>query len=328
MNELLQSLIPVLVFVTCVLLVLGGYLFWAGGQESGTEKVRTRIRRLSAAAAEQAEAEKYVSLARQEGLSSLDAALLRVPRLHGLDRFLEQAGVQYGPASYLFLCLLSAAVGAAIVLLFTRSLESLALVVGVIAGALIPYFILSRRRTNRRLKLAKQVPEALDFFARSLRAGTPFSGAIKVASEELPPPIAGELEITFDELNYGLTFEDAMRNLSSRLEIEEVRLFVTAVLVQKSTGGNLAELLNRIAKLLRERITAQGEVRIQASEMRMSARVLIVLPFVVAGMLQLVNPEYFPVLLESDIGQTLIVCQIVLMAIGYFIINRMVSFRI
>jgi tight adherence protein B len=212
--------------------------------------------------------------------------------------------------------------------LFTRSFTFVPFLIGALAGCLVPWLVLSRKRIARKARLVRQVPDALDFFARSLRAGTPFSGAIKIASEELAQPIADELAVTFDELNYGLSFDESLLNMATRIDAEEVRLFVTAVLVQKNTGGNLAELLNRIAKLLRERINALGEIRIQAAEMRTTARVLIVLPFVVAGLLQLVNPEYFPTMLESDMGQNMIMIQIILMGIGYYIINRMVSFRV
>jgi len=328
MQNLIQNLIPFLVFITIIMMLLSIYLLWSESRESGADQIKSRIRRLSAAAVEQAESERLISLARQEGLSSLDAALLRVPRLHNMDRFLEQAGVKYGPSTYVFFCLIAAMVGGVVMSLFTRSFDLVPFLIGAVLGSLVPWLILSRKRAARRERMVRQIPDTLDFFARSLRAGTPFSGAIKIASEELPQPIAGELAVTFDELNYGLSFDESLLNLAARIDAEEVRLFVTAVLVQKSTGGNLAELLNRISKLLRERITAQGEIRIQAAEMRTTARILIVLPFAVAGLLQIVNPQYFSVMLESPMGKNLVLVQIILMGIGYYIINRMVSFRI
>ncbi|MCB1671001.1 MAG: type II secretion system F family protein [Gammaproteobacteria bacterium] len=328
MNPLLQNLIPIIVFLAIILVVYGVYLFWVAAQNSGSEQIKNRIRRLSAAAVEESEARKFISLARQEGLSGIDAALLRMPRLHNLDRFLEQAGVRYGPATYVSFCLVAGVAGATASSLFFRAAALLPLAIGFLLGALIPWLFLSRKRHLRRERLIKQIPDTLDFFARSLRAGTPFSGAIKIASEEMPQPIAGELAVTFDELNFGLNFDEALHNLAARVDTEEIRLFVTAVLVQKNTGGNLAELLNRLSKLLRDRITAFGEIKIQAAEMRTTARVLVFLPFIVAAMLQIVNPDYFPLMLESRMGQNIIIIQVVLMAIGYYITNRMVSFRV
>jgi len=327
-NSLLLNMIPLLVFLACVLVVYGIFLFWEESQKSGAEQVKSRIRRLSAAAAEEAEANRYISLARQEGLSGFDAALLRMPRLHNLDRFLEQSGVSFGPTTFLFFSLIAGVVGAGLAVVLFRIVDTLPMALGFLLGCLVPWMVLSVKRSKRREHLIKQIPDTLDFFARSLRAGTPFSGAIRIASEEMPQPIAGELAATFDELNYGLSFDEALHNLATRVEAEEIRLFVTAVLVQKNTGGNLAELLNRLARLLRDRITAFAEIRIQAAEMRATARVLVFLPFIVAAMLQIVNPEYFPVMLESDAGQNIIIVQLILMAIGYFITNRMVSFRV
>ena len=328
MDTLLQNLIPFLVFLTIVLFLVGAYLFWAESRQSGAEKIKNRIRRLSAAAAEESEARQYVSLAKQEGVTGIDAMLLRMPRLHNLDRFLEQSGVSYGPATYLFFCVLAGLAGAVLAVLFVRTLDAIPLLAGFLLGCLVPWSILSIKRSKRKERLVRQIPDTLDFFARSLRAGTPFSGAIKIASEEMPDPIASELAVTFDELNFGLGFDEALHNMAVRVDAEEMRLFVTAVLVQKNTGGNLAELLNRLAKLLRDRIAAFGEIRIQAAEMRTTARVLVFLPFLIAGMLQIVNPNYFPVMLESQAGQNVIIVQLVLMAIGYYITNRMVSFRV
>ncbi|MBL4820398.1 MAG: type II secretion system F family protein, partial [Gammaproteobacteria bacterium] len=271
---------------------------------------------------------KLISLAREDVNSPLDRILLGVPRLNTLDRFLEQAGVSYGPATAVTLSLVFGFLGALLTSLVFRNFALFSLVLGFAAAAALFWFRLSKKRKKRRDKLVRQIPDALDFFARSLRAGNPFAGAIKSASEELQDPLAGELAITFDELNYGLEFEESMKNLAARVDSEELRLFVTAVLVQKSTGGNLAELMNRISKLLRERITMRGEVRIQAAEMRASAQILIALPIFIAGLLQLVNPEYLPILFENSLGRTIIMIQVGLMAFGYFIINRMVDFRI
>ena len=328
MGEFTQGLIPLIVFGASVLFISGIYMLWAESRESGAEKVKHRIRRLSAASVKEAEAGKPLSLAKQEVGSPLDRALLELPRLNKLDRFLEQAGVTYGPAMALALSLMIGFIGAIISMLLFRSFSLLPLLLGYMGGLAVLWGILAKKRAKRRDTLIKQIPDTLDFFARSLRAGNPFAGAMKSASEEMQQPLAGELEITFDELNYGLDFEECMQNLATRIDAEEIRLFVTAILVQKSTGGNLAELMNRIASLLRERTATRGEIQIQAAEMKTSARVLIALPFLVAGMLQVVNPSYIPILFETSTGRTVVMVQIALMAVGYFIINRMVNFRI
>lgn len=328
MSALSQYLIPLLVFTSFLLISVSAYLLWGDTTQGGAQQTKSRIRRLSAAAYEEAEATKHISLARQVGLSVLDSALLSLPPLRNFDRFLEQSGVQFGPASCLVLCLCVGVVGSGALATIVGSLALAPLALGFLLGCLVPLLWISRKRKRRQDALVSQIPDTLDFFARSVRAGTPFSGAIKIGSEELPQPIAGELSTTFDELNFGLGFDEAMHNLAARVDTGEIRLFVTAVLVQKSTGGNLAEFLNRLSKLLRDRITAAGEIRIQAAEMRSSARLLVLLPIIVAGLLYLINPDYFTAMLDSRTGKLIVTAQACLMGIGYFIIHRMVSFRI
>jgi tight adherence protein B len=141
-------------------------------------------------------------------------------------------------------------------------------------------------------------------------------------------PVGPAFGATFDEMNYGLELEDALYNLGDRVGSEEVQYFITAVLIQRTTGGNLADVLNRIAAVMRERARTYREVIIQASEMRLSARVLIALPFVVAGAVSIFNPSYLATLLDEPVGRIIIGVQIVLMIIGYLIIRRMINFRI
>jgi len=324
MKTLPFSTIELLVLGAVVLLLASVYLFWKQYVVTGNIKVRERMSQLSATPVEV----KTLSLARQKVVSPLDKLLLSLPGAHRLDHFLEQAGVNHGPAGVLWRIVLGGISGFALGVFLSASFGALALPATTCAGLLFPIFRLRKQRRHRLDRLVKQLPEAMDFFARSLRAGNPFIGALKASPKELPQPIAREMEITFEEMNYGLEFEEVMQNLAERIEAEEVRFFVTAVLVQKTTGGNLAEIMNRISALLRERSKTKGEVMVHAAEMKASALVLFALPFVIAGVLQLLNPEYFLVLLENATGRTIIVVQMVLMVIGYVVMNRMVNFRI
>lgn len=316
----------VLVFVSVALFVLGSYSFWSQAFGAGSDMSRSRIEQLAESG--RPSGKKRLPLARQVSLSRLDQFFLGVPGYHNIDRMLEQAGVQYGPGGAFLRVALSGLVGAVIGMLMSRGIDMLPLVLGFMGGAAFPVMRLRRKRRLRLQRLVSQLPDAMDFFARSLRAGNPFVGALRSAPEEMPQPIARELEITFEEMNYGLDFEEVMQNLATRIDAEEVRFFVTAVLVQKKTGGNLAEIMNRIASLLRERKKTRGEVVVLASEMKSSANVLVGLPFVIAGFLQVINPEYFLVMLESSAGRVLIYVQLGMMLAGYLIMRRMVNFRI
>jgi tight adherence protein B len=232
------------------------------------------------------------------------------------------------PGAYIGLCLGVGVAGALVTPLLFRSLTAATVLLGLMLGMAMPFLITKRKIAKRKEKMIEQLPDAMDYFARALRAGNPFVGAIKSGSEETPAPLSDELAVTFDEMNFGIDFDEAMRNFANRTNAEEIRLFVTAVLVQKNTGGNLAELMNRIAGLLRERARTRGEIRIQAADMESSAKVLIGLPFAIALFLQVTNPNYLAVLLESELGRTLIMVQLGMIGIGWYIMKRMINFRI
>lgn len=328
MNELPTNVLLLIAAGAGVVCIGSIYLFWRQYLVASSVKLRERIGSVEAAGAPLQGGGFRPSLSRQKIASPVDKLLLSLPYGARLDRFLEQAGVRYGPGGALVRIVAGAVAGFGTGLLLATKFGTLAIPVAVVGGALFPAWRLRKRRRERLARLVRQLPEAMDFFARSLRAGNPFIGALKAAPKEMSQPIARELEITFEEMNYGLEFEEVMQNLASRVDAEEVRFFVTAILVQKTTGGNLAEIMNRIATLLRERIKTRGEVMIQAAEMKASARVLFGLPFFIAGVLQLVSPGYFRILLDSPSGQTIVLIQLLLMLIGYFVMTKMVNFRI
>jgi len=144
----------------------------------------------------------------------------------------------------------------------------------------------------------------------------------------MPDPIGKEFSITFDEMNYGLPMDDALRNLGERTGSEEIHYFITAVIIQRQTGGNLADVLNRIAEVMRSRARTFREINIQAAEMKLSAHVLIGLPFFVAGALSIMNPTYLLVLFAEPAGRVVIGAQLLLMLIGYLVVRRMINFRV
>lgn len=316
-------MVAVLVFCAAFLFVLGCWMMLRGPGESGGDRLKERMDDL----ARMRQDDMPVSLYRKQVISPTDRVLLTLAPMRALDRMMVQGGQPYGPTGALLRMLGTATALALPVALFVGRGPFLVVIVAL-AGMGGWWLYWTRTRRDRRDKMVRQLPDAMDFFARSLRAGNPFIAAMRAAPDEMQQPLARELEIAFEEMNYGLDFQDVMQNLANRIDAEEVRFFVTAVLVQKTTGGNLAEILNRIAGLLRQRQRTKGEVQVQAAEMKTSAHVLIALPFAVAGILQLINPEYFPVMLESPMGRGLIYAQVTLMAIGYMIIRKMVNFRI
>jgi tight adherence protein B len=321
--------ISFLVFIAMVVLVEGVYLLWRGVHEEGVLKINRRLKMLSAGGAHGQEV--LQELLRTKSFSDLpwlNRILMKVPRLHALDRTLEQAAVRISVGRFLLL-----QVGLAIlitaILLWTGKLHIvICTIIGITLGFVIPTLYVYGKRDKRRKDFARQLPEALDFIARSMRAGNPFSASLKSVAKEMPDPIGTEFGITFDEMNYGLELDDALHNLGNRTGSDEMHFFITAVLIQRTTGGNLADVLNKIAAVMRARARTVREIMILSAEMRLSARVLIALPFVVAGALTLLNPGYLTVLFKSPVGQVIIGIQLLLMLFGYLVIRRMVNFRI
>lgn len=322
-------LISFLVFVAVVVLFEGGYLLWRGLHEEGAIKINKRLKMLSAGGAHGKEV--LQSLLREKRFSDVafvDRLLIRIPRLHALDRVLEQAAISVNVGRFLLIQVLLSATFLGLLAWLTNLHWVVVLLIGIPAGFAIPSFYVVRKRDVRRRRFAGQLPEALDFIARSMRAGNPFSASLKAAAKELPDPIGTEFGITFDEMNFGLELEDALHNLGNRTGSDEMHFFITAVLIQRTTGGNLADVLNKIATVMRARANTYREISILSSEMRISARVLIGLPFFVAGAVSLTNPTYLLVLFEHPLGQIIIGIQLLLMLLGYLIMRKMINFRI
>lgn len=330
MNEVYKVyVISFLVFVAVVVLVEGVYLLWRGVREEGVIKINRRLKMLSAGGAHGQQV--LNDLLRNKTFSevpSLNRLLMKIPRLHALDRALEQASVKISVGRYLLLQVFLGVLFSALLYWSGKLHPVICMIIGFPLGVLTPTAYVFKKKEQRRKDFSRQLPEALDFIARSMRAGNPFSASLKSVAREMPDPIGTEFGITFDEMNYGLELEDALHNLGNRTGSEEMHFFITAVLIQRTTGGNLADVLNKIAAVMRARARTVREIMILSAEMRLSARVLIGLPFVVALALTLLNPGYLTVLFKSQIGQVIIGVQLLLMLFGYLIIRRMVNFRI
>lgn len=322
-------IISFLVFVAMVVLVEGAYLLWRGVHEEGVIKINRRLKMLSAGGSHGHKVlQELLRTKTFSNVSWLNRYLMNVPRLHSLDRTLEQAAVKISVAQFLLLEVVLGVLISTALFLTGKLHISICIIIGMPMGILIPSLYVFRKRDLRRASFARQLPEALDFIARSMRAGNPFSASLKAVAREMPDPIGTEFGVTFDEMNFGLELDDALRNLGNRTGSEEMHYFITAVLIQRTTGGNLADVLNKIAAVMRARARTVREIMILSAEMRLSARVLIGLPFFVAGAVTLLNPSYLTVLFKSPVGQIIMGVQLLMMLFGYLVIRRMVNFRI
>jgi len=322
---MIEFIVPLITFISIVSLVVGIYYLWDLIGETGASKVERRLRIISAGGGHGGDLIKRKQLSPNP---TLDRILHDIPRVHAIDRLLTEADLDLSVMKLFGLQFVTSILFCAILYFSADLYPVLALIIGITAGCMTPYIFVSRRASIRRKRFIEMLPDTLDFMARSLRAGNPYLATLKMVADEVPDPIGTEFGIVFDEINYGLETKDALLNFTDRIHCEEVQYFAAAVIIQKVTGGNLADVLNKIAEVMRARDNAYREIAIQAAEMKLSANVLIGLPFFVAGGIAITQPTYFNPLFDHPLGQVIIALQLFLMVIGYFVIKRMISFRV
>jgi tight adherence protein B len=192
----------------------------------------------------------------------------------------------------------------------------------------LPFLYLSFLKQKRKERLQKQLPEALDLISRALRAGHAFIGGIKLVAEEFDDPIGPEFGEMLEEINYGVSTQVALKNLANRVDCNEIKYFVVGVILQRETGGNLAELMDTLALLIRERFKFDGKVRTLSAEGKLSAVVLVCLPFSIIAYLKLSQPEYMNLLFSDPIGRVMAVVAGIMMIIGIFVMKKMVKIEV
>jgi tight adherence protein B len=265
-----------------------------------------------------------VELRRERGLSA--GGDFRLPVV-SLNRLIVQSGVSMG-LSRIGLC---AGVAALIALGGVISLRN-SFVEGVLAalfmGLFMPYFTLRMRRGRRQKKFGAQFPDAIDIIVRSLRAGHPVPIAVNMVAREMPDPIGSEFGLVADEVTYGADLETAMRNLYTRVGQDDLPLFVTAVAIQGSTGGNLGEILENLSSVIRQRFKMRRKVKALAAEGRASALILSSLPILLFGIVQLVAPDFYGSVWQFDITKVILGLAICWMLVGNFAMYKLVNFKI
>jgi tight adherence protein B len=201
------------------------------------------------------------------------------------------------------------------------------LAMGLLLGA-IPILYVFRKKQKRMKLFTEQLPEAMEMLARSLKAGHAFTGGLQMVGQEFGDPLGTEFSKTLDEINFGVAYEDALRNLSSRIDSDDLKLFVISVIIQRTSGGNLAEILENIGRLIRERFKLRGNVQTLTAEGRISAYILLAMPLFIGYVLYLINPGYVGVLFTDPIGPYLLGATGVMMMIGAFVMKRMVDIKV
>ncbi len=315
----------ILLFVVTMAVSTGVYLFVYRTLDSrDAAKVRSRFDAQAAPSAPTA-----TPLFLPEGLKK--DVLSRLLRKLSLDRHLqelvEQAGVPWAPGQIVLTGLLAGLVTFNVIWYLVPSLKVLAFVAAP-AAAIFPYSVLKRMKSRRIFAFEGQFPDALQFIARAMRAGHAFSVSLEMLHQEFAEPLGGEFRRTFEEQNLGLPIEITLEKLASRVPLMDVQFFVAAVILQKRTGGNLAEILEKLAVLIRERFKLRGQIRTISAHGRLSSLVLTAIPTVVAVMMYFVNRDHMHFFVDEYAGQWMAGLALAFQGLGYFIMRQIVKIEV
>ena len=270
-----------------------------------------------------------LALLRDEMLSRIpvfDSWLRRSERVTLLQKMLAQGSVDMRAGNFLMLCAVAAIVlGAAA---FFAAGNIIFGWVGALLGFFVPYAYASHMRSRRFQKFEEKFPEAIDTLSRAVRAGHAFTTALEMIATELAEPVAGEFRQLYEEQKFGLPVRDALVNLTQRVPLVDVKFFVTAVMLQRETGGNLAEILDNLSYVIRERFKILRQVRVHTAQGRLTMVLLMALPPTIVVVMQVLNPGFIRPLFTDPLGHALIVGGITLQTIGYFFIRRIIRIQV
>src|SRR5919197_281986 len=318
--------IAILVFVVVTLAV------FIGGSLLDERRSRARLLRDRLTAVQKAverEPTEELAILRDEMLSeipALDTLLRKSARVSSLQKLLSQADIQIRAGNFLMLSALSATVLAVVVILWSK-MPVLGWA-GVLMGFFLPYAYATHLRTKRFDKFEELFPQAIDTLARAVRAGHAFTTALELIASEVAEPVSGEFRKLFEEQKFGLPVRDALINLTERIPLVDVKFFITAVMVQRETGGNLAEILDNLSHVIRERFKILRQVRVHTAHGRFTGYVLLALPAALGVALSFINPDHMHMLFNEHMGQMMLMGAIVMQTIGFIWIRQVIKIEV
>ena len=280
-------------------------------------------------APERAPEEEEHALLRDEQLSqipALDTLLRRSTRVSDLQKTLAQADISIRAGNFLGLSALTGV--AATILAYVLSKRVEVAWIALLVGFVLPYSYASIRRNKRFEKFEELFPEAIDTLARAVRAGHAFTTALEMITAEVSEPVSGEFRQLYEEQKFGMPVRDALLNLTDRMPLVDVKFFVTAVMLQRETGGNLAEILDNLSYVIRERFKIQRQVRVYTAQGRLTMALLMGMPPIIVTTMLLLNPSFIRPLFSDPIGHFLLVAGITLQTIGYFVIRKIIRIQV
>jgi tight adherence protein B len=273
--------------------------------------------------------EEELALLRDEQLSqipALDTFLRRSTRVSDLQKMLAQADISLRVTNFLGISALTGVAATIIAYVLSKRVE--VAWVALLVGFVLPYSYASIRRNKRFEKFEELFPEAIDTLARAVRAGHAFTTALEMITAEVSEPVSGEFRQLYEEQKFGMPVRDALLNLTERMPLVDVKFFVTAVMLQRETGGNLAEILDNLSYVIRERFKIQRQVRVYTAQGRLTMALLMGMPPIIVTTMLLLNPSFIRPLFSDPIGHFLLVAGITLQTIGYFVIRKIIRIQV
>jgi len=316
----MHPLFFILVFLGFLCLTAGGFAYFAGPEALHQERLQKRL--LGEASAPP---EESLLMSRDRGLGLLPQGLRLSRCLESLNALMLQADVPWRLGTLLLIFLGCGALGVALGFILRGGSAGL---VGGVLGVALAYKALALKKKLRLGKFEKQLPQALELIARGLKAGHAFTSGFQMVAAEMPNPIAAEFLRTFNEYNHGLDLNLALGNLCQRVDLKDLKFFTTAVTIQRETGGNLAEILEKIAALIRERFKLRRQIKALTAEGRLSGLILILLPPVTASILFFLNPEYMRILVYHPLGRAMATTAVALQGLGVLVIRKIVRIKV
>jgi tight adherence protein B len=314
-----------LIFVAVFFLVQGLAIPVFGESAQARKRLKKKLGDIESADNEEA----YSSLLREKylrKLSPIERSLERLPRMEALAAFIEQSGSRYLAYRVVLFAIVLTAVAAFVTWMILHVWHAPIMAAGI--AAYLPFMKIGKDRKNRMALFEEQLPDAIDTMTRALRAGHPFPAALKMIGDEFDDPVASEFELTFGDINYGNDVRRAMLGLLSRIPTVTVMALVTAVLVQKESGGNLAEILERISAVIRGRFKLYRKIKTLSAEGRMSAWVLAMVPLGLFVVMMVTSPDYLPAFVEDERGQKMIFGSMISASIGIYWIRRILRIEV
>jgi len=323
---MMMALVAVVVFV----LVAAGVFSVVSLFDERRARARVLRERLSAVdLAADRQPNEELALLRDELLSEIPALnrlLQHSPQISSLQRFLSQAEVDMRAGKFLLMSLASGVILGVLTLFVVNS--PLFAAMGLAIGLFGPYFYASYKRNKRFQLFEETFPEAIDTLARAVRAGHAFTTALELIAGEMAEPVSGEFRKLFEEQKFGLPLREALLNLADRVPIVDVKFFVTAVMLQRETGGNLAEILDGLSYVIRERFKILRQVRVYTAQGRLTMLVLMLLPPIIVLIFFVMNPDFIRPLFYDPIGHALIAIGVTLQFIGYLLIRKIIRIQV